>query len=314
MQFFKNINWNFLKLKYIALTFSGILIIASFVSLIGHGGPRYGIDFTGGRVIEINFGKKPDLGEVRSVLQSAGFGQLETQSIKNNPWVIFKVPMELDEQYSDISTNIINLLRANFSPQRGYEIEILSIDKVGPKVGSELREKAIKAILLSLALMFIYIWIRFQLRFGAASVIALFHDAFITLGILSLLNVEINLPIIAALLTIVGYSINDSIVISDRIRENMTRLRKLPFHEIVNKSLNQVFSRTIITSLTTLIVVLCLLIFGSLVIRDFALALLIGILIGTYSSIYIVSPIVVMWEKWLPKRVGSVKVRTVRSR
>jgi len=314
MQFFKNINWDFLKLKYIALTFSGILIIASLVSLIGHGGPRYGIDFTGGRVIEINFGKKPDLGEVRSVLQSAGFGQLETQSIKNNPWIIFKVPMELDEQYSDISTNILELLRANFSPQKGYGIEILSIDKVGPKVGGELREKAIKAILLSLAFMFIYIWIRFQLRFGAASVIALFHDAFVTLGILSLLNVEINLPIIAALLTIVGYSINDSIVISDRIRENMTRLRKLPFNEIVNKSLNQVFSRTIITSLTTLIVVLCLLIFGSLVIRDFALALLIGILIGTYSSIYIVSPIVVMWEKWLPKRVGSVKVKTVRSR
>ena len=314
MQFFKNINWDFLRLKYIALTFSGILLIASLVSLIGHGGPRYGIDFTGGRVIEINFGKEPDLGEVRSVLQNAGFGQFETQSIKNNPWIIFKVPMELDEQYSDISTNILDLLRANFSPQMGYGIEILSIDKVGPKVGSELKDKAIKAILLSLAMMFIYIWIRFQLRFGAASVIALFHDAFITLGILSLLNVEINLPIIAALLTIVGYSINDSIVISDRIRENMTRLRKLPFHEIVNKSLNQVFSRTIITSLTTLIVVLCLLIFGSLVIRDFALALLIGILIGTYSSIYILSPIVIMWEKWLPKRVGSVKVKTVRSR
>jgi len=305
MQFFQTIEWDFLKPRKIAFTISGILILASLVSLIVHGGPRYGIDFTGGRVLEISLGKKADIGEIRSILASAGLTGIEAQTIKGEkPWIMLRIPMELDEKYKDITGVILDALGAHLTPQEGYDIKILSNEKVGPKVGVELRRKAIKAIVIALFLMLIYIWIRFQLRFGVASVLALFHDAFITLGIFSILNKEINLSIVAALLTIVGYSINDSIVISDRIRENMAKLRKLPFYDIVNKSLSQVFSRTIITSLTTLIVVLCLLLFGSLPIRDFALALFIGVIVGTYSSIYIVSPIVVQWEKWFPKRVG----------
>ncbi len=306
MQFIKDINWNFLGLRKIAFTLSGVLILAGIVSLIVHGGPRYGVDFTGGRVLEVSFGNRvPDIGELRDILTSKGFGKIEVQSITDKPWVLFRVPMELDEKYPDFSEILLETFRNNFSEADGYKIEVLSNEKVGPKVGAELRSKATWAVLFALIAMLLYITIRFQFRFGVASVIALFHDAFITIGIFSLLNREITLSIVAALLTIVGYSINDSIVVSDRIRENMAKLRRLNFFDIVNKSLNQVFARTIITSFTTLIVVLCLLLFGGKVIYDFALALFIGILVGTYSSVYIVSPIVVQWEKWFPKKVGG---------
>ncbi len=310
MQFVRDINWDFLKYRRVAYVLSAVLILAGLVSLIVHGGPRYGIDFTGGRVLEISFAKSPNISDVRKVLLEKGFGALEVQSVTDRPWILFRVPMELDERYPDFSETLLETFRNHFTEEDGYRIEVLSNEKVGPKVGAELRRKALWAVFFALVAMLIYITIRFQFRFGVASVIALFHDAFITVGIFSILNKEITLPIVAALLTIVGYSINDSIVVSDRIRENMTKLRRLPFYDLVNKSLNQVFARTIIISFTTLVVVFCLLVFGGKVIHDFALALFIGILVGTYSSIYIVSPLVVQWEKWFPKKVGlSAKAR-----
>ena len=306
MEFVRDINWNFLKIRNVCFILSAALILVSLVSLIAHGGPRYGIDFTGGRVLEISFGANPDIGEVRDMLLRFGFGAVEVQSVTDQPWVMFRVPMELDDKYEDFSKTLLEGLRNTFTAEEGFELEVLSNEKVGPKVGEELRNKALWAILFSLLAMLVYITIRFQFRFGVASVLALFHDAFITLGIFSILNKEITLTIVAALLTIVGYSINDSIVVSDRIRENMTKLRKIGFAELVNKSLNQVFARTIIMAFTTIIVIVCLLLFGSKVIYDFALALLIGMLVGTYSSIYIVSPIVVLWEKWFPKKVAGM--------
>ncbi len=309
MQFFKNINWDFLKYRKVAFILSGVLIFAGAVSLALHGGPNYGIDFTGGRVLEIGFNKAPDIGKVRQLLTQNGWSEIEVQTVRDRPWVMFKVPMKLDEQYSDFSEKIIQVMRLHFTSDDGYKIEILSNEKVGPKVGQELRHKAMWAVILALIAMLIYITVRFQFRFGVAAVIALFHDAFITLGIFSILNREITLSIVAALLTIVGYSINDSIVVSDRIRENLTKMRRLSTYDLVNKSLNQVFSRTIITSLTTLIVILCLLLFGGTVIFDFALAIFIGVLVGTYSSIFIVTPIVVQWETWFPKRVGRGAAR-----
>lgn len=309
MQFIKDINWNFLGLRKYAFALSAILILIGIVSLIVHNGPRYGIDFSGGRVLEISFAKTPDISKIRDILTQSGFGDVEVQSITDRPWVLFRVPMELDEQYQDFSETLLEKLRNNFTESSGYKLDILSNEKVGPKVGEELRKKALWAIFFALIAMLLYITIRFQFRFGVASVIALFHDAFITIGIFSVLNKEITLPIVAALLTIVGYSINDSIVVSDRIRENMTKLRRLSFFDLVNKSLNQVFARTIIISGTTLVVVMSLLLFGGKVIHDFALALFIGIFVGTYSSIYIVSPIVVQWEKWFPKKVGARSAR-----
>ena len=310
MEFWRDKNWDFLKYRTFAFIFSGILIFAGVVSLAIHGGPRYGVDFTGGRVLEISFGDKlPDISKVRDLLEANNWHGVTVQTVRDYPWMLFKVPMKLDEQYPDFSEKLLEVLRMHFKSSEGYKIEILSNEKVGPKVGAELRRKALWAVLLALAAMLLYITVRFQFRFGVASVVALFHDAFITFGMLSILNREITLPIVAALLTIVGYSINDSIVVSDRIRENIPKLRRLPLYDIVNKSLNQVFSRTIITSLTTLLVILSILILGGPVIFDFALALFIGVIIGTYSSIFIVSPIVVQWEKWFPKRVGAAARR-----
>jgi len=314
MQIFGDINWDFLRFRKMAYIISGVLVFASLISLALQSGPRYGIDFTGGRVLEVSFSKSPEISKVRTLLEENTWTGIEVMSIRERPWVMFRVPMELDEQYSDFSEKILQVMRLHFADEDGYKIEILSNEKVGPKVGEELRKKALWAILFSLLAMFIYITIRFQFRFGVASVIALFHDAFITIGIFSILGVEITLPIVAALLTIVGYSINDSIVVSDRIRENMTKLRRLSFKEIANKSLNQVFSRTIITSATTLFVILCLLFLGGTVIHDFALAIFIGVIIGTYSSIYIVSPIVVQWEVWFPKRIGVKAPRTAKAK
>ena len=313
MQLLKDINWDFLKYRKIGYILSGIMIFIGIVSLALHGGPHYGIDFTGGRVLEINFTQLPDIAKVRTLLAQNGWTGIEVQSIRERPWVIFRVPMELDEQYTDFSEKVLQVMRLHFTPENGYTVDVLSIEKVGPKVGQELREKAIWAILFALIAMLIYITVRFQLRFGVASVVALFHDAFITIGIFSLLGKEISLPIVAAILTIVGYSINDSIVVSDRIRENMSKLRRLGFYELINKSLNQVFSRTIITSVTTLVVVLSLLFLGGTVIHDFALAMFIGIIVGTYSSIYIVSPVVLQWESWFPKKV-AMKSKAARAR
>ena len=313
MQLLKDINWDFLKYRKIGYILSGIMIFIGIVSLALHGGPHYGIDFTGGRVLEINFTQLPDIAKVRTLLAQNGWTGIEVQSIRERPWVIFRVPMELDEQYTDFSEKVLQVMRLHFTPENGYTVDVLSIEKVGPKVGQELREKAIWAILFALIAMLIYITVRFQLRFGVASVVALFHDAFITIGIFSLLGKEISLPIVAAILTIVGYSINDSIVVSDRIRENMSKLRRLGFYELINKSLNQVFSRTIITSVTTLVVVLSLLFLGGTVIHDFALAMFIGIIVGTYCSIYIVSPVVLQWESWFPKKV-AMKSKAARAR
>ena len=306
MELIKNINWNFLKYTPFWLSISGLLIIISIVSLIIHNGPRYGIDFTGGRVLEVSFGSAPDIAKIRSVLANKDFDAIEVQSVKKRPWVMFRVPISLDEQYKDFSQDMMELLRNNFTEEDGYKLEILSNDKVGPKVGQELRKKALWALLFSLIAMLIYITIRFQFRFGAGSIIALFHDTLITIGFFSVFDKEITLSIVAALLTIVGYSINDSIVVSDRVRENMGKLRRMNFYDLVNRSLNEVFSRTIITSFTVWITCWCLIIWGGEVIRDFALALLVGITVGTYSSVYIVTPLVVQWEKWFPKKVAAV--------
>lgn len=303
MEFIKNIEWDFLKFGKFAFILSGLMILAGIISLIYHGGPRYSIDFTGGRVLELDFGKEVNIGEVRNMLEQEYMKGIEVQSVSGHSWIIFRVPMALDEEYPDFSQFFLEKIRNKFTEDAGYKVTILSNEKVGPKVGEELRRKAIWAVLIALLAMLVYVWFRFQLRFGVASVIALFHDAFITLAVFSILDKEISLTIVAALLTIIGYSINDSIVISDRIRENMGKFRKLSFYDLVNKSLSQTFSRTIITSLVVLFVVLCLLFFGGPVIHDFALALFIGVIVGTYSSIYIVSPIVVSWEKWFPKKV-----------
>lgn len=200
---------------------------------------------------------------------------------------------------SEVSSRIIAAVREDY-PDNPVTLEREEL--IGPRIGQELQRRAVYAVLLGMAAILIYISFRFDFRFAVGAVLALFHDVIITLGIFSLLNKEVSIPIIAALLTVVGYSINDSIVLSDRIRENVRTLRREPFDAIVNISINQTLSRTVITSVTTLIVLFALFLFGGAVIHDFAFALLVGVFVGTYSSIFIVAPIVVEWEHFRPAR------------
>lgn len=300
MEIFKNPNYDFIGFRRKAFVVSGILILLGIISIIVHGGLRYGIDFTGGTLVQIKIeGKVVDISQIRKYVKKAGVPGAEIQNFgdKNTFLVKYKATVQKDPG------DLVKFL----SQKLGTEVILERTERVGPRVGKELQRKALEAILIGLLLMLIYIWIRFDLKFGVGSVLALFHDVFITIGIFSLLNKEITIPIIAALLTIVGYSINDSIVVSDRIRENMRKYGKIKpridkLIETFNRSINDTISRTIITSFTTLLVLIVILIFGGPVIFNFALAITIGIVVGTYSSIYVVASLVVEWESYMSKR------------
>lgn len=303
MEFLANINWDFLGKRKKAFIFSGVLILAGLIALIINGGPLYNIDFKGGQIIEIGFGEKVAIGEIRAIVDAIGVSDADIQTVGEGKVVLFRVPADIKlEDGRAFSEVLLDELRTKFGADN---VDFRRQETVGPKVSGELRNQAVWATVFALLGILIYITIRFKFRFGVAAVVALFHDVFITVGLLTIFGREISLPVVAALLTIVGYSINDTIVISDRIRENIRILYREKFEDLVNRSLNQTFTRTIITSLTTLIVLFCIFFFGGTVIRDFSLALIIGAIIGTYSSIYIVSPIVVAWENASPKKVGG---------
>jgi preprotein translocase subunit SecF len=257
------------------------MISSGLVSLILNKGPNLSIDFTGGTIIQILFNNDLKIDELRSALQSTELSKSEiTQFGQNNEY-------RIKASISDKSQSISDILSNNLSM---YDYEVRRIENVGPKIGNELQLQAIYAIGLALVMLMIYIGFRFDRFYSFGSVAAIFHDILFTLGIFSLLNLEIDLSIIAAFLTIVGYSLNDTIVIFDRFRENSQKDLKISMEEIANLSLNQTLSRTIITSLTTLLVVIILYFIGGEVIRYFAFALIIGVLVGTYSSIFIASP------------------------
>ncbi|RKZ29598.1 protein translocase subunit SecF [bacterium] len=303
MQFLANTNWNFLGKKKIAFAISGLLILASVVAIIINKGPIYNIDFKGGQVLEIGFGSVVDIGKVRDIVEATGIKDAEIQSIGDGSVVLFRVPADVElESGISVTDAITEQLKTEFGEE---SLNLRRQEIVGPKVSNELRKQALWATLIALVGILIYVSIRFKFRFGIAAVIALFHDVIITIGIFTILGREFSLPVVAAILTIVGYSINDTIVISDRIRENIRILYREKFEDLVNRSLNQTISRTIITSLVVLIVLLCIFFFGGPVIHDFSLALIIGVIIGTYSSVYVVSPIVVAWEHASPKKVGG---------
>jgi len=294
MQFFKNLNVDFIGKRKIAYLFSATLILISLVSLILHRGPKYGIDFTGGTSLQVKFEKQINVGEVRNSVSKIGFGNAEIKRIGLTEDNEFIIRVEQMSEGSDVAVMMEEQLTKDF-PDNPYDIR--AVTEIGPTIGSELRRAAIFAVLFSMLGILIYISWRFEFKFAVAAVLALFHDVIITLGIFSLLNYEITLVVIAAFLTIVGYSLNDTIVVFDRIRENMKVLRREPFASMVNISINQTLSRTIITSFTTLIVVIVLLIMGGEVTFSFAFAMFVGIIIGTYSSIYVASPIVIEWHK-----------------
>ncbi|MBN1466071.1 protein translocase subunit SecF [candidate division KSB1 bacterium] len=293
MQFFQNTHINFIGIRKIGYIISATLIVISLVSLVLHGGPRMGIDFTGGTSLDLAFAQSVSASELRNSLSDIGFGSAEIKQVGLKEANEFIIRVEKMEEGTEAGQVIEAELTQDF-PNNTYEIK--SVNEVGPKIGGELGRAAILAVLISLLGILIYISWRFEFKFAIGAVIALFHDVIITLGIFSLLNLEISLAVVAAFLTIVGYSINDTVVVFDRIRENLKVLRRETLPNIINKSLNQTISRTIITSLTTLIVVVVLFLLGGEVIHNFSLALIIGILIGTYSSIFIASPIVLEWQ------------------
>ena len=293
MQLLQNTKINFIGKRRIGYIISAILLVVGLVSLIAHGGPALGIDFTGGTSLDLKFENEMTASALRESVSDIGFGNAEIKQIGLDEANEFLIRIEQMEEGTEAARMIEEELRSDF-PDNPYEIR--SVLEVGPKIGSELARAAVLAILISMLGILIYISWRFEFKFAAGAVAALFHDVIITLGIFSLLNLEISLAVVAAFLTIVGYSLNDTIVVYDRIRENLKLLRRDTFTDIVNISLNQTLSRTVITSFTTLIVVAVLFIFGGEVIHNFSFALIVGVAIGTYSSIFVASPIIVEWQ------------------
>ena len=295
-----DININFIGYVKGALIFSLIVIGISLISLLIKGGPRYGIDFEGGTLVQVKFFNEVDISEVRVALDNLTIEGLSVQEFGEKEANEYLITMKKTTgELEGLSENVKTALKNRFGRE---SLEVRRVEMVGPKVGKDLRKKGMLAVTFSILGMLIYIWWRFELRFGVGAILCLIHDVAITLGALSLANKPVDLPIIAALLTVVGYSVNDTIIISDRIRENLKKMSRGRLRDIVNKSINQTLSRTCITAGTTLMVVIALFFLGGEVIHDFAFTLLVGICIGTYSSIFIASPLLIVWERLFPKK------------
>ncbi len=276
-----NINFSS-KFKY-ANIFSLILFSISIIFIIFKG-LNYGIDFKGGTLIELR-SNNIEVSSIRDVLKNMNLGDINVKKFGQDGDYLIKV-----EQMGD-NNKLIPEIKKNLSDNLNSEINFRRVENVGPKVSAELLQSGIIAITLSLTAMLFYIWVRFEWQFSIGSIVALFHDVIITLGIFSILSLEINLSIIAAVLTIVGYSMNDTVVIYDRIRENLGKYHRLNISDIANLSINETLARTIITSVTTLLALLSIFILGGEILRGFSFAMILGVLIGTYSSIFVASPI-----------------------
>ena len=343
-----DINIDFIGKRKIAFVASLGLIVISIVSLILKGGPTYGIDFSGGTVVQVKFAKAIEPGSVKSALRVIDLGITSVQGFGEKEEHEFLIrATESTEALESLSSRIEQQLQSAFPDN---DVEVRRVEMVGPKVGKDLREKALFAMFSAILFIVVYISGRFELkwvlsiimasclffilytfsqfgvsipililiallvtlilsfylklRFAMGAIVALIHDVLITVGAFSLTNKEFTLPIIAALLTIIGYSLNDTIIVFDRIRENTRKYHRQPYDRIINRSINETLSRTLLTSFTTLIVVIALFILGGGIIHDFAFALMIGIVVGTYSSIYVASPVLIVWHESM-KRTGS---------
>jgi preprotein translocase subunit SecF len=340
MQFIKpDVNFNFTGVRKYAYAFSITMILISIVSLAIHKGPRYGIDFSGGTLIQVKFNAPVKIADIKTGLDKTGFSNSSVQSFgdKNSTEYLIRteVPKETGEGFTEN-------LRKNLSASTADSAEIRRFEMVGPQVGKDLQEKALFALFYALLFIGIYISGRFELKWflsgvlaaalmgsvyllslfnvgipiliaaalavtlvffwflelksAMGAIVALIHDVMITVGLFSLFNKEFSLTIIAALLTIIGYSLNDTIIVFDRIRENQKKYTRYPMETIINKSINETLSRTILTSGTVILVVAALFFFGGDIIHDFAFAMLAGVVVGTYSSIFVASPILLMWQ------------------
>jgi len=292
-------NIDFMGVRKIAAVISIILLLGAAVSL-GVRGLALGLDFTGGSLVELQYSEPPNLAEVRQILDGAGFEDPMVQNFGSDTAVLIRLPAQFDDT---VGQRVLSTLRQD------ADVTLERSEYVGGQVGKELREKGGLALLLAFFVVLVYVAMRFQLKFGVASVVPLVHDVLFVLGFFSVFQLTFDLTVLAALLAVIGYSLNDTIIVSDRIRENFRRMLKGGPQEIINASLNQVLTRTLVTSGTTLVVLLALLVFGGEMIRNFALALFIGVLVGTYSSIYVAANMLVVLgvsrdDLYVPKKEG----------
>jgi preprotein translocase subunit SecF len=307
MRFFAKANYKFIERRRTAYVFSGVLVALGIAAMLFNvfalgSWQNYGVDFTGGSLIQVRFQGPMTAGELRDALGGSQAPPI-TRFGEENEFVI-RAPLAEDASITEVEREIEGQIAAALGAD---SFEVVRTELVGAKVGGELQQKAMLAILFSFVLTLVYLAIRFEFRFGLAAIIATFHDMIITLGFLALFRVEIALPTVAAILTIVGYSLNDTIVVFDRIRENMHKkgARKRNPVDVVNESINETLPRTVLTSGTTLAVLMALLILGGAVIQDFTIVLILGVVIGTYSSIFVASPALIE----IQKRWGEGKMR-----
>jgi preprotein translocase subunit SecF len=279
----QGLDLDFMSRRRFAVMFSSVMLVVSILSLTFRG-LEFGIDFTGGTVVEVGYPQAVDLEPIRTTLYRAGFEGAVVQHFGTAHDVLIRIAPRDDIDKAELSNRALDALRA-----RDSTVELRRVEFVGPQVGEELTEQGGLAMLIALGAIFLYVMFRFEWKFSAGAVVALFHDVLITLGVFSVLGLDFNLTVLAALLAVIGYSLNDTIVVFDRIRENFRRMRRGTSEAVINRSLNQMLSRTLMTSLTTLLVLIALFTLGGELIHGFATALIIGVVIGTYSSIYVAS-------------------------
>ncbi|WDT76527.1 MAG: protein translocase subunit SecF [Candidatus Manganitrophus sp.] len=293
-QVFKNTNIDFIGKRYLFFAVSGVLVALGLVALvrISQGKANLGIDFAGGAAIQLRFEQPIQIEEARAALEEGGVKGAELQEVVAENKLLVRLKQDIVQK--NVVEQVQEALNKKFS---GNQFTVESSTEIGPTIGEKLRKDALLAVTISIIGIIIYIAFRFEFRFGIAATLATFHDVLVVLGILFLLNKEITLLIVTALLTIAGYSLSDTVVVFDRIRENLRLQKRESFQQIVNRSINEVLSRTFITGVTTFLVLLAIFFFGGEVIRDFALAMLFGLIVGTYSSWFIASPLLLLWEK-----------------
>ena len=286
--FATNSKIKFLSLRKPAFILSLVLIICS-VLIYSFKGLNFGIDFRGGTLIEVETSESENLSNLRSILNNLELGDIQVQEFGSAKNILIRVEQQAGGD--QIQQNVVNIVKTALTTSLSSDVNFRRTEVVGPKVSSELIKAGVIAIVVAVFAMLVYIWFRFEWQFSLGAVIALIHDVLLTLGIFSLLQLEFNLSIIAAILTIVGYSMNDTVVVYDRVRENLRKYRKKEIIDLLNISINETLSRTIMTSVTTLLALLSLYIFGGSVIKGFTFAMIWGVLVGTYSSIFIAAPL-----------------------
>ena len=311
MRFFKDTRIDFLGYWKWAFLGSGLLIAVGIASVIIKG-PKYGIDFAGGTIVQVKFTDEVDFPKIREGLAEIGLADsiIQNYGPKTEREVLISMK-KTSSSLKGLSEDIKEILTNLFS-EKGFEIR--RVEMVGPKVGEDLRQQGLWAIVFAIMGILLYAWWRFEFSFSIGAILALLHDTLITMGAISLTNREFSLPVVAALLTIVGYSINDTIVVYDRVRENVRLNKGENYIETLNMSINQTLGRTFLTTFTTFLVVVCLFIFGGQVINDFSFALVIGVIVGTYSSIFIASPFVLLIHNWNVSRARKSAVSSETSR